>query len=140
MKLFLDTSVLLAGAGSAKGASRFVVEQACNHEWELLTARYCVEETCRNVSKVGAKAAGALASVILPNLFVTPTELIFDKVLVFPKAKDRPVLLSALGCQADFLLTLDETDFQGVVGERVHGLEIRSPGRFLMEMRGAGLI
>jgi predicted nucleic acid-binding protein len=42
MKLFLDTSVLLAGAGSARGASRFVLEQARDQEWELLTAQYCV--------------------------------------------------------------------------------------------------
>lgn len=140
MKLFLDTSVLLAGAGSAKGASRFVVERARACDWELLTAEYCVEEAKRNVAKLGARAGGALVSVFLPKLLVAPTELIFDKILVFPKAKDRPVLLSALGCRADFMLTLDEADFQGVIGDRVYDPEIRSPGQFLLEMRAAGLI
>ena len=140
MKLFLDTSVLLAGAGSAKGASRFVMEQSRGWQWELLTAQYCVEEAKRNVSKISARAVIALKAVVLPALVIAPTELVFDRALVFPKAKDRPVLLSALGCQADYLLTLDETDFQGVIGNRVYGLEILSPGQFLTKMREAGLI
>ena len=136
MKLFFDTSVLLAGAGSSRGASRFIMEQAGARQWELLTAQYCVEEAKRNAPKVGARAVAALGAVVLPALAIVPTELAFDRALVFPKAKDRPVLLSALGCQADFLLTLDETDFHGVVGDRVYDLEIRSPGQFLVEMVG----
>ena len=140
MKLFLDTSVLLAGAGSARGASRFVMEQAHSQKWELLTAQYCVEEAKRNISKLGARAVTALGSIVLPALLIAPTEVTFDKALVFPKAKDRPVLLSALGCEADYLLTLDETDFHGAIGDRIYNLEIRSPGHFLSEMRMAGLI
>jgi hypothetical protein len=69
-----------------------------------------------------------------------PIEFAFDKVLVFPKAKDRPILLSALGAEADALLTLDEADFQGVIGAQIYGLRVRSPGQFLMEQRAAGLI
>jgi len=140
MKLFLDTSVLLAGAGSAKGASRFVMEQARGRRWKLLTAPYCVAEAQHNISKIGAQAGAALEAIVLPALVMVPTELAFDKALVFPKAKDKPVLLSALGCRADFLLTLDETDFQRAIGERVYGLGIRTPGQFLNEMRAAGLI
>ena len=140
MKLFLDTSVLLAAAGSTQGASRFVLEQTRRKEWELLTAQYCVDEAKRNISKLGARAVTTLGAIVMPALRVVSTKLAFDKVLVFPKAKDRPVLLSALGCEADFLLTLDETDFQGVIGNRIYNMEIRSPGQFLLEMRTAGLI
>ena len=115
MKLFLDTSVLLAAAGSAKGASRFVVEQAEAQRWLLLTVPYCIEEALRNARKIGPKAPATLSRTIIPKLELVPTELAFDKALVFPKAKDRPVLLSALG-EADCLLTLDEADFQKVIG------------------------
>jgi len=66
-----------------------------------------------------------------------PIELTFDKVLVFPKAKDRPVLLSALGAEADVLLTLDDTDFQNVIGSQVYGLQVLSPGQFLIDQRAA---
>jgi hypothetical protein len=40
VKLFLDTSVLLAASGSAKGASRFVFDQAAEQGWQLLTTAY----------------------------------------------------------------------------------------------------
>jgi hypothetical protein len=53
VRLFLDTSVLLAASGSGKGASRFVVTEAAAHGWELVGSDYCDEETRRNLPKVG---------------------------------------------------------------------------------------
>jgi predicted nucleic acid-binding protein len=138
VRLFLDTSVLLAAAGSGKGASHYLIEEARAHTWALLSAPYCVEEAVRNARKIGPKAPAALAQLVLPKLALVPTELAFDKALVFPKAKDRPVLLSALGTHADCLLTLDETDFQNVIGSQVYGMDIRTPGMFLVEQREAG--
>lgn len=91
MKLFLDTSVLLAAAGSAKGASRFIFLHAKAQSWQLLSSPYCVEETNRNAHKLGPKAAPYWRTSLLPCLALMPVELAFDKVLVFPKAKDRPV-------------------------------------------------
>jgi len=140
VRLFLDTSVLLAATGSAKGASRYVVEAARVNRWTLLTAPYCLEEAVRNAPKLGSKAPVALSQLILPRVELVPTELAFDRALVFPKTKDRPVLLSALGAEAGCLLTLDETDFQKVIGSQVYGMEIRTPGMFLIEQREAGRI
>ena len=140
MKLFLDTSVLLAASGSAKGASRFVFEHAKAQGWHLLSSTYCVEETDRNAHKLGPKAIPYWRTHLLPRLDLVPIELAFDKVLVFPKAKDRPVLLSALGAEADVLLTLDEADFQNVIGPQAYSLQIRSPGQFLIDQRDAGLL
>jgi hypothetical protein len=79
-----------------------------------------------------------LSQVILPKLDLAPTELTFDKVLVFPKAKDRPVLLSALGIEADCLLTLDEHDFQKMIGSQVYGMAVNTPGMFLINQRKDG--
>jgi predicted nucleic acid-binding protein len=138
VKLFLDTSVLLAAAGSAKGASRFVFQHAEAQGWQLLSSTYCVEETDRNARKLGPKAGPFWRTSLLPHLALVPIELAFDQVLVFPKAKDRPVLLSALGAEADVLLTLDEADFQNVIGAQVYRLQVRSPGQFLADQRDAG--
>ena len=140
MKLFIDTSVLLAAAGSEHGASRFVFEQATDREWVLITTHYCLEEAQRNVAKVGRKASTTLIVSLVPNLAFVPTELAFDKVLVFPKAKDRPVLLSALGAESDYLLTLDEGDFQEVIGSHVYGMRVSTPGLFLIAEGKAGRI
>ena len=138
MRLFLDTSVLLTASGSAAGASRFIVRTAPVRGWTLLTSPWCVEEAVRNLRKLGPKAVGGWQTFLQPALTLVPTELAFDRALVFPKAKDRPVLLSALGAEADVLLTLDETDFQRVIGAQVYGLAIRTPGQFLLEQRAAG--
>ena len=140
MKLFIDTSVLLAAAGSENGASCFLFEQAPIRGWVLVTTHYCLEEAQRNVAKVGRKASATLNESLLPKLVFVPTELAFDKVLVFPKAKDRPVLLSSLGAESDHLLTLDEGDFQKVIGSHVYGLGVSTPGLFLIAERKAGRI
>ncbi|MGH8017656.1 MAG: PIN domain-containing protein [Opitutaceae bacterium] len=138
MRLFLDTSVLLAAIGSAKGASRYVIESAAANQWELVTSSYCVEETTRNLFKIARSATRTWTRLIEPKLTRVPTELVLDKVLVFPKAKDRPVIISALAAEPDFLLTLDEGDFQKVIGSQVYGLQVRTPGQFLFEQRAAG--
>ena len=140
MKVFIDTSVLLAAAGSENGASCFLFEQAPIRGWVLVTTHYCLEEAQCNVAKVGRKASATLNESLLPKLVFVPTELAFDKVLVFPKAKDRPVLLSALGAESDYLLTLDEGDFQKVIGSHVYGMGVSTPGLFLIAERKAGRI
>ena len=124
MKLFIDTSVILAAAGSEKGASRYVFEHATVHGWSLLSIRYCLEEAQRNALKVGRKVPATLDESMVPKLALVPMELAFDKALVFSRSKDRPVLISALGAYADHLLTLDEGDFQEIVpsgGELIDG-------------------
>jgi hypothetical protein len=140
VKLFIDASVLLAAAGSENGASRFLFTQATIRGWVLITTHYCLEEAQRNVAKVGRKASTTLIGSLVPKLAFVPTELAFDKVLAFPKAKDRPVLLSALGAESDYLLTLDEGDFQKVIGSHVYGMRVSTPGLFLIAVRKAGRI
>ena len=63
-----------------------------------------------------------------------------DKPLVFPKAKDRPVVITALAARAEWLLTLDEADFHGKPGREIYGLRIASPGEFLLQQRQLGLL
>jgi hypothetical protein len=56
VKLFLDTSVLLSASGSAKGASRFIADEAKKRRWFLCSSHYCREETRRNLPKLGSDA------------------------------------------------------------------------------------
>ena len=57
-----------------------------------------------------------------------------------PKAKDRPVVITALAAEAAVLLTLDRTDFHGALGREIYGMKIWTPADFLIEQRKAGLI
>jgi hypothetical protein len=54
VRLFLDTSVLLAACGSDRGASREVVRRAPECDWILLATPYVVEEVFANLSNLAA--------------------------------------------------------------------------------------
>jgi hypothetical protein len=140
MNLFLDTSVLLSACGSAKGASRFVCVRGKGFGWELLTSGYCRNETLRNVPKLGNDAVAAWNDDVEPGLRLVTDVVSLDKVLVFEKAKDRPVLVSALAAHCEVLLTLDHTDFHDALGSMIYGMKIRTPAEFLLEQRASGAI
>lgn len=131
MRLFLDSSVLLAAAGSTTGASRLLIMSAQREGWTLLTSSYCVHETEHNLPKLGTKAATDWKRIIKPALAVVGTNLVLDRPLIYRAAKDRPVVITALSLRAEALLTLDRDDFHGLLGSSVYGLPIRTPGEFL---------
>lgn len=140
MKLFLDTSVLLSACGSAKGASRFIVERARGQAWELVSADYCREETLRNLGKIGENAEVYFRVALDRRIDWHLNALTTHDIVVFDKAKDRPVLISALSVKPAALLTLDRADFHDRLGSQFYGIEIRTPGEWLMEQREQGFI
>ena len=138
MKLFLDTSVLLSACGSAMGASRFIIEEA--RAWELVSADYCREETLRNLDKLGQSAAVYFREKLDKRIEWYLNALTTQEIIIFDKAKDRPVLISALSVKPVALLTLDRADFHERLGSQFYGIKIRTPGEWLMEQREQGLI
>jgi len=140
MRLFLDTSVLLSACGSESGASRHVCECGASHDWNLVTSGYCRNETLRNLPKLGETALRAWEEEVEPRVVSVSDVVSLDKALVFETAKDRPVLISALAAGAEFLLTLDRTDFHRALGTQVYGMSVRTPAEFLMEQRSLGRI
>ncbi len=138
MKLFLDTSVLLAACGSEKGASREVFRLAPLNEWTLIATPYVLEETERNLPKLSA-AADSVWQILKPDLVCHEDVLTLNQLVVFPVTKDRPVLFSALAW-ADVLLTLDRNDFTTLLGDEFYGLPVLKPGTFLERQREAGIL
>jgi hypothetical protein len=67
VRLFIDSIFLLAAAGSAKGASRFVLNEAEAHGWKLISSDYCVEETRRNLPKLGRAALSGWQLAVSPR-------------------------------------------------------------------------
>ena len=57
-----------------------------------------------------------------------------DRPIVFDATKDKPVILSAIGCDAAYLVTSDTADFAHVLGTVVYGVKVRTPKSFLLEM------
>jgi predicted nucleic acid-binding protein len=135
VRLFLDSSVLLAAAGSTSGASRLLIIAARREQWTLLTSAYCVREAEHNLPKLGSKAAADWSQRIKPRLSIVGTHLVLDRPLIYRAVKDRPVVITALSLKSDVLLTLDRDDFHDLLGSSVYGLPIRTPGEFLKSLR-----
>jgi hypothetical protein len=134
--VFLDTSVLLAASGSAVGASREIFRRAPVNGWTLIATPYVLEEVLRNLPELAPSASSNWAA-LRSGLLIMDDILTLDRPAVFPVAKDRPVLFSALAW-ADILLTLDEGDFGGFIGKPFYGLLVARPGVFLQQERAAG--
>lgn len=136
VKLFLDSSVLLAASGSEHGASREVIRRADEYNWLLLATPYVVSEVLANLANL-ASTATANWALLMPNLTLMDDVLTLDRAAVFEPAKDRPILFSAFAW-ADVLLTLDRADFGALVGNNFYGLPILTPGMFLERERTLG--
>jgi predicted nucleic acid-binding protein len=136
VRLFLDSSVLIAAAASAEGASREVFRRASTHEWRLITTPYAVAEVVRNLAGFSASVTAEWLR-LRDRLALVDDVVTIDKPAVFPVNKDRPILFSALAT-ADVLLTLDRADFGHLLGSRFYGLAIMTPGMWLMQDRESG--
>jgi predicted nucleic acid-binding protein len=131
MRLFLDSSVLLAASGSANGASRLLITEAEDQNWDLMSSLYCLEETRHNLPKLGPQAEKEFEFKVLPFVECVDTRLVVDRPLVYRVTKDRPVVAGALAAKCDALLTLDRADFQRLLGSEVYGMWILTPGDWL---------
>ena len=130
MRLFVDSSVLIAAAASAEGASREVFHRASTRDWRLITTPYAVAEVTRNLAGFAAPVTATWLR-LRERLALVDDVLTIDKPAVFPVNKDRPILFSALAT-ADVLLTLDRADFGRLLGTHFYGLTIMTPGMWLV--------
>lgn len=137
MRLFLDSSVVLAACGRAAGASHAVFDLAGAKGWRLLTCDYVLREVERNVRERMPGTALRKWQNLRPALAVVADELTHPWPVVFPAAKDRPVLFTAAS-MADVLLTLDRADFGAVMTTGFYGLAVMKPGDFLQRELSLG--
>jgi predicted nucleic acid-binding protein len=136
VKIFLDTSVLLAASGSATGASREIFSRAASNDWTLITTPYAIEEVYRNLPDLPPVATAEWAQ-LRPALLLMDDVVTLDRPVVFEAAKDRPILFSALAW-SDVLLTLDRSDFGELLDSTFYGLSVLKPGTFLEQERTGG--
>jgi predicted nucleic acid-binding protein len=135
VRLFLDTSVLLAAAGSVSGASHALFDNAANQGWVLFSSPYAVNEVLRNLPKLRVSATNEWLR-LRPELTLADDVLSLDRPAVFAASKDRPILFTALA-SADVLLTLDKADFADMLGGSFYGLRVLLPYDFLEQERAA---
>ncbi len=136
MKLFLDTSVLLAACGSKKGVSHALFDYAESQGWELLGSQYVFSEVLKNLPKL-PESATTEWNKLRSDIKAVADILTLDRTAVFMASKDRPVLFTAYAW-SDVLITLDKADFIDVLGETFYGLPVFLPYDFLAHERRTG--
>lgn len=115
-KFFLDSNVVLSGLISDRGAPKILLDLLCLRLpfFKGATGRYNLIEIERNLRKKLPAALAVYAKLLKKlNLEIVPIPEIeeLNTCTVEIAEKDLPVLVSALRCKADYLVTGDQKDF-----------------------------
>lgn len=137
-KVILDTSALIAGIVSSKGAARAVLQLAEIGLIELIVSRQVIVEADRNIEEKLPEMLSEYREFIkflAPVLVDDPRGKDVAKYLTVINPDDAPILASAVISDADFLITWGRKHFIGK-NVRIHSnLKIVTPGEFLKHFR-----
>lgn len=136
-RIFVDANVLIAGAGSATGASRAVLILAEIGLFRLVVSRQVLDECERNLRKKLPQALPIFArmlAVVELELLPEPTESAVTEWALIIEPDDAPILAAAVEGRVDRLLTLNTKDFTPRVAQ-ASGLVIQTPGDFIAGLR-----
>ena len=108
-RVFIDSSILIAAAISAKGAARDLLRQGFRGGLELYISPVVVEESERNLR---LKAPKALADFhvfrdLLAAQLVDPPESVVRSTAEVVASKDAPIVAAAIEAEAAYLATYD---------------------------------
>lgn len=137
MKIFLDSSVLIAAAGSKTGASALVLGYCRQQKIQGYISDYVLAEAKRNVwKKFPVAARERLKQFLLKaNLQVVKTMLSEKDITTasqYIHEKDAPILALAKNLEVDTLLSLDKHFFAPEAFEYAKPIQIMRPGDFVM--------
>lgn len=137
-KVFLDSSALIAGIASSKGAAREILRLAEIGLIEIIVSRQVVVEVDRNIT---AKLPECLddfrnyLETLAPVLVADPSQRDILRFSALIQPHDAPILAAAVAAQADYLVTWDQKHFK-TTGPRALALpKVMNPGEFLHEFR-----
>jgi len=125
-RVFLDANILFSIAYGNPGLER-LRRHAKKEKYELIASQYVIEEAKRNLYRREQQDA---LNRHLSDVRVVPEA---DPIILCPiplPEKDRPVLMAALSCKADYLITGDVTHFDKYFGKKVQTLRICTPRYF----------
>ena len=126
LRVFLDANVLFSAAYRESAGLQALWKQS---GVELITSGYAAEEARRNLDtpERRSRLEELLAAVRIE--LEAPDMPLPDGIRL--AEKDAPILRAAMAAGATHLLTGDLRDFGHLLGKRVGGLEIQTPGDFL---------
>jgi len=134
-KVFLDSSIIIAGLASKKGGSYEVLVLA---ELNIITPCICenvVNEEFRNVQKKLPSGTTYMYTLFkkLPFQLIDPTIKDMEKAEKLINEKDAPILAAAITGKVDWLLSLDKHFLKADIGNQIQ-FGICAPGEFLRKL------
>jgi predicted nucleic acid-binding protein len=140
IKVFLDSSAVIAGVISSTGAARVLLVMSENGQVETFISEQVIAESERSIAKKVPQALPEFRQVLKDaNLKVihNPTqEEINENLYMIADPDDVPILLAAIQANVDYLATHNRKHFldDPKVAER-SGLKIGTPGDVLAWIR-----
>lgn len=137
LRVFLDSSVLIAAAGSRNGASGAVMQLAEVGLFKVLVSRYVLTESERNLRKKlprGLSIFAEILSLMVLEVLEDPSPEACNVWKPIIEPKDTPVVAAAVAGKATVLLSLNTKDFTADAGNKA-GMLLLTPAQFLQQLR-----
>ena len=134
IKVFIDTSVLIAGVASLTGASAAVLDLCEAESIQMVISRQVLVEADRNFS---AKLPGLINEFrqfirnLVPLMVEDPPAAAVERAAGLIDRKDAAILAAAIESKVEFLITLDKKHFLKQKVQRNIPIEICTPSDFL---------
>jgi len=134
IKVFIDTSVLIAGVASLTGASAAVLDLCEAESIQMVISRQVLVEADRNFS---AKLPGLVDQFrqfirnLAPLMVEDPPSAAVERAAGLIDRKDAAILAAAIESKIEFLITLDKKHFLKQKVQRNLPIEICTPSDFL---------
>jgi predicted nucleic acid-binding protein len=133
-RVFLDTSALLAGLISSKGAARGIMAAGEMGLVELLLSTDVLIEADRNIARKFPHLISDYRTFLrdlTPTLVADPSLVDIKAVIPWVGKDDAPILAAAIKSRADYLVTWNTRDFMSSKVPKDLSIKIRTPGEFV---------
>jgi predicted nucleic acid-binding protein len=134
IKVFIDTSVLIAGVASVTGASASVLDLGEAGIIQLVISHQVLIEADRNLTAKIPNMVGRFRRYLrrlAPVLEEDPSPAEVESAASIIHPKDASILAAAKKAKVDYLITLDKKHFLSGRINQQGRLRIVSPGEFL---------
>lgn len=138
LKVFLDTSALIAGIASSKGAAREVLRLSEIGLIELFVSRQVIVEANKNIEEKLPECIQDFRTylhTLSPILLDDPSEREVRRFASMTHPDDAPILAAASAADVDYLVTWDRKHFLDRRQNLPAQPRVVSSGDFLKEFR-----
>lgn len=137
MRVFLDANILFSAAKS-NGAVRQLIADLHADGHTMVADGYVAVEAQRNIAAKGTADGMDYLQALLSRIEVHAVQYTAaaGAAADWLPEKDRPVLLAAIACKCDALVTGDRTHFGNGYGKTYEGVTIHSPAQLALAVWG----